>query len=108
MSEDLRQPDTRELVDSITSDETTPGPWTAMAGAGSTALVLGGDYTSEGEPDLICEISSENPMADARLIASVHDLREERDSLKAALAEAKERIAQLEDELAYYAQEDSE
>src|SRR5690606_14524732 len=51
----------------------TPGPW-QWAGSRDKgdphAYVYAGDYASEGEPDLWCEIVSECPEADAQHIAT--------------------------------------
>ncbi len=59
----------------------TPGPWIARS-VDFAAIVLAGDYTDEGEPDLIADISSEYALSDARLMAAAPDLYE---ACKAAL-----------------------
>src|SRR5690606_29549378 len=55
------------------AEAATPGPW-QWAGSRDKgdphAYVYAGDYASEGEPDLWCEIVSEYPEADAQHIAT--------------------------------------
>ena len=55
------------------AEAATPGPW-QWAGSRDKgdphAYVYAGDYASEGEPDLWCEIVSECPEADAQHIAA--------------------------------------
>lgn len=55
--------------------EHTPGPWVSGPHLHERAsMVYAGDYSGEGEPDLIVEIVSEHHRDDARLIAAAPEL----------------------------------